>query len=196
MWSSIIILIQLLFVCLSSAANLPPSLQLISNTHPLSNSSYHYIQCLPRSNVTYPIYDSPLELEMTFGHNPILSWQAATFLRNVLIAIKPNAASHPYEYIPDGYYYYHEPRQLGALSVIPSLFKNFTWSDLYLVLHGLADYIVKAPHAHEMCVLINFRKGGLAGVIFFDWWTSDVPMRQQSIRVRDAGHRRLLKSDK
>ncbi|KAF6241402.1 hypothetical protein HO173_000112 [Letharia columbiana] len=195
MWSYIPILLQVFFTTLTSAATLPPSLQLISNANILSNGSEEYIRCLPRSNVTYPIYDSPLELAMTFGHRQFLSWQLTTFLQSVLIAIKPNAALHPHVYLPDGYYYYHEPRHLGAISVVPALFREFTWSDLYLVLHGLAEYIVTAPHAYEMCVEINFRAGGFAGVIFVDWWTSDVPTMRNPLRVRGAEHGPLLEPD-
>ena len=126
---------------------------------------------------------------MTFGHRPILSWQQSTFLRAVLIAIKPNASLYPYEYLPDNYYYYHEPGHLGAVIVVPSFYRNFTWSDLYLVLHSLAEYIVKAPSGYEMCVEINFKAGGLAGVIFLDWWTADVPTIREPLNVRDAENR-------
>ena len=195
MWSCITILLQVFFTFQTSAATLPPYLQPVGSTNFLSNGSEEYIKCLPRPNVTYPIYDSPLELAMTFGHRPILAWQLTTFLQSVLIAVKPNAAHHPNVYIPDGYYYYHEPHHLGAVSVVPALFRDFTWSDLYLVLHGLAEYIVTAPHAYEMCVEINFRQGGFAGVIFIDWWTSDVPTIRSSLRVRDAEISRSLDSD-
>ena len=191
-WFNITLLLQLSYPFLTSAATLSPYLLLTSNTKPFSNGSHRSVQCLARSNATYPVYDSPLELAMTFGHRPILSWQVTTFLEYVLIAIRPNAELHPDGYLPNGYYYYHEIRQLGAVSVIPSFFRNFTWSNLYLVLHALAEYIVTAPHAYEMCVEINFRKGGLAGVIFLDWWTPDVPTLPSSLRVRDAGNRHLL----
>lgn len=177
------------------AATLPPALQLISSPKPLSNGSHEHVQCLSIPNVTYPIVDSPLELAMTFGHRSFLSWQLTTFLQSVLIAIKPNAVRHPNVYIPDGYYHYHEPSHLGTVSVIPSFYKNFTWSDLYLVLHGLAEYVVTAPHAYEMCVEINFRRGGLAGVIFIEWWTPDVPMMRKSFHVRDVAKSRLFQSD-
>ena len=194
-WFHITVLSQFFVTLLVSAATLPPSLRLIStanlynSSHELvnwvsnlnpHNGSHKSVQCLARSNVTYPIYDSPLVLAMTLGHRPILSWQVTTFIEYVIIAIKGNAAKHPHEYMPDGYYYYHEQHRLGAISVIPSFYRNFTWSDLYLVLHGLAEYIVTAPRAYEMCVEINFKAGGLAGVIFLDWWTSDVPGTRDS----------------
>lgn len=194
MWFCLTLLLQV-FAFSSSAATLPPSLQLISNAIHLSNRSHEYVKCLPKPNVTYPIVDSPLELDMTFGHHQILSWQMTTFLQSILIAIKPNAAHHPNEHLPDGYYYYHEPRHLGTVIVVPSLYRQYTWSDLYLVLHGVAEYIVTAPHAYEMCIEINFREGGLAGVIFINWWTSDVPTVRNSLRVRDAGNRRLFEPD-
>ena len=194
-WSSLTILLQVYFTYLTSAATLPPSLQLVNNANLLSNGSSAYIQCLPRPNVTYPIYDSPLDLAMTFGHRPILSWQLTTFLRYVLISIKRNAADNPHAYLPDGYYYYHEPGHLGAVVVVPSFFHNFTWSDLYLVLHGLAEYVVTAPSAYEMCVEIIFRAGGLAGVIFIEWWTKDVPTIRNPLHVRDATNRHLLELD-
>ena len=193
--SSVILLLQVIFTFKTSAATIPPALQLMSSPTPLSNGSHEYVECSSRPNVTYPIFDSPLELAMTFGHRSFLSWQLIIFLQSVLIAIKPNAARHPNVYVPDGYYYYHEPRHLGSVSVVPSLFRNFTWSDLYLVLHGLAEYVVKAPHAYEMCVEINFREGGLAGVIFIGWWTSDAPTLENSLRIRDVGGRRLPKSN-
>ena len=188
MWFYIRTLVLLFFPCVTSAASLPPSLQPISNLKLLSNGSQHYIQCLPKSNVTYPIYDSPLDLAMTFGHRPILSWQVITFLEDVLASIRSRAAHHPHEYMPDGYFYYHVHDQLGTISVIPSFVRNFTWSDLYLVLHGLAEYVVAAPHAYEMCVEIVFRAGGLAGVIYFNWWTPDFGSRRHPVSARDAGH--------
>ena len=175
----------------TSAVSLPPALQLMSKVDLLSNGSHEYVKCISRPNVTYLIYDSPLELDMTFGHRSFLSWQLTTFLHTVLISITPNAVDHPNVYVPDGYYYYHEHGHLGTVIVVPSYFKNFTWSDLYLVLHGLAEYIVTAPHAYEMCVEINFRKGGLAGVIFINWWTPDVPTIRNSLRIRDAESRFL-----
>ena len=184
MWSQIILL-QIFFTLLTSAASLPPSLQLSSNANLLSNGSQDYIECRSRSNVTYPVFDSPLELAMTFGHRPILSWQLITFLQSVLISIKPNAARHPNVYIPDGYYYYHEPGHLGVVSVVPALFRKFTWANLYLVLHALGEYIVTAPHAYEMCVEINFKAGGFAGVIFITWWTPDVPTVRDSLSIGD-----------
>ena len=189
MLSNLILLLHIFFTLPISAAKLPPALQLTSTVGPLSNGSHEYVKCLSRPNVTHLIYDSPLELDMTFGHRPFLSWQLVTFLQTVLITIKPNAVDHPDVYLPDGYYYYHELGRLGSVIVVPSFFKNFTWSDLYLVLHGLAEYIVTAPHAYEMCIEINFRKGGLAGVIFIDWWTSDVPTIRNSLRIRDAASR-------
>ncbi|CAD6583901.1 MAG: hypothetical protein ASARMPREDX12_001482 [Alectoria sarmentosa] len=191
MWSYITLLLPIV-AQISSAATLPHSLQLINNASPFPNGSHEYVKCLPRPNVTYPIADSPLKLDMTFGHHSFLSWVLTTYLQSVLIAIKPNAAHHPGVYIPDGYYYYHEPRHLGAVTVVPALYRNFTWSDLYLVLHGLAEYVVTAPHAYEMCIEINFEHGGFAGVIFIDWWTSDVPKKPNSHRVRDAEHRRRV----
>ena len=194
-WSYASLLLPYFCSSLASAATLPPSLQLISNATLLSNSSHENVKCLPKPNATYLVYDSPLELAMTFGHRPILSWIVTTFLRYVLISIKPNAAKHPTEYIPDGYYHYHEPGLLGSVIVVPSFYNNFTWSDLYLVLHALAEYIVTAPHAYEMCVKINFREGGLAGVILLDWWTSDVPTNRNPLRMRDAGLRRLHELD-
>ena len=195
MWSYAASLLNFFCLYLASAANLLPSRPLTSNWHLLSNSSHEGVQCLPRPNATYPIYDSPLELAMTFGHQPILSWQASTFLQYVLIAIKPNAAKHPDQYIPDGFYVYHELGHLGKVFVVPSLYNDFTWSDLYLVLHALAEYIVKAPHAYEMCVKINFQRGGLAGVIFFDWWTSDGPKKPSPIRFLHARNLRLPQSE-
>ena len=188
-WCLIPVLLQILFTFLISAATLPPSLQLSSGANLISNGSLDYVTCRSKSNVTYPIYDSPLELAMTFGHRPILSWQLTTYLQYILIAIKGNADRHPNDYLPRGYYHYHEPGHLGAVSVVPSLFRNFTWANLYLVLHALAEYIVTAPHAYEMCVEINFRAGGFAGVIFLTWWTSDVP------HVPRLGNRRLLELD-
>lgn len=195
MRSYLTLLLHVVFAFSTSAATLPSALQPVSNIRLLSNGSNEYVKCLPRPNVTYPIYDSPLELAMTFGHRPVLSWQLTTFLQTILIAIKPNAAHHPNAHIPDGYYYYHEPHHLGTVIVVPPLFREFTWSDLYLVLHGLAEYIVTAPHAYEMCVEINFRGGGFAGAIFVDWWTSDVPTIRNSLRIRGVGNRRLLDLD-
>ena len=191
-WSCTALLLQVFCLRLTTAATLPPSLQLASSAHLLSNTSHESVECHARSNFTYPIYDSPLLLDMTFGHRPILSWEMTTFLEYVLIAIKSNAADHPHEYLPHGFFRYHEFGQLGAVTVIPSFYRNFTWSDLYLVLHGLAEYIVKAPRAYEMCVEINFRNGGLAGVIFLDWWTPDTPRTQRHRRVRDFGNHPLL----
>lgn len=189
MWSYLTLLLQV-FAVSSSTATLPPSLQLISNASHLSNGSHEYVKCRDRPNATYPIVDSPLELDMTFGHRQILSWQLTTFLQGILIAIKPNAARHPNVHLPEGYYYYHEPHHLGTVIVVPSFYRQFTWSDLYLVLHAVAEYVVTAPHAYEMCIEINFRGGGLGGVIFIDWWTPDVPTIRNSLRVRDARHHR------
>lgn len=194
-WSYATLLLQFFCPFITSAATLPSSLHLTREANLVSNGSHEFVKCLTRSNVTYLVYDSPLELAMTFGRGPILPWQVITFLEYVLIDIKPNAARHPHEYIPDGYYYYHELQQLGAISVVPSLYRKFTWSNLYLVVHALAEYIVAAPRAYEMCVEINFRDGGLAGVIFLEWWTPDVPPTPNSLRIRDAGNRRLLRSD-
>ena len=194
MWSYATILPQLFCPYLPSAATLPPSVHLTSNRDPLSNSSHEVVECLPRPSAIYPIYDSPLELAMTFGHHQILPCQVTTFLQYVLIDIKPNASKYPDEYVPRGFYFYHELGHLGKVSVISSFYNNFTWSDLYLVLHALAEYIVKAPHAYEMCIKINFRAGGLAGVIFLDWWTSDAPTKRSLIPVRDARNLRLLES--
>ena len=193
-WSYVTLLLQFFCPYLASATTLPPSTHVTGNRYLLSNSSHESVQCLPRPNATYPIYDSPLELVMTFGHHQILSWQVTTFLQYVLIDIKPNAAKHPHDYVPDGFYFYHKLGQLGKVSVIPSLYNSFTWSDLYLVLHALAEFIVKAPHAYEMCVKIDFRQGGLAGVIFFDWWTLDAPTKRDLIAVREARNLRLLDS--
>ncbi len=195
MLSHLMLLLPIIFTLPTSAVSLPPALQLMSRVDLLSNGSHEYVKCLSRPNITYLIYDSPLELDMTFGHRSFLTWQLTTFLQTVLIDIKPNAVHHPNVYLPDGYYYYHEHGHLGTVIVVPSYFKNFTWSDLYLVLHGLAEYIVTAPHAYEMCVEINFREGGLAGVIFIDWWTSDVPTIRNSLRDRDDGSRRLPETD-
>ena len=178
----------------TTASLLPPPFRLASNGTLLSNGTQKYVQCQPRSNVTYPIYDSPLELAITLGHQPIPSWQVFKFLEFLLIDIKSEVARHPGEYITGGYYYYHKPRQLGTVIVIPTLFRRFTWSDLFLVLHGLAEYISKAPQAYEMCVEINFKAGGLAGVIFFDWWTVEAPHERSAVSDRDIGNRRLLKS--
>ena len=194
MWSYATILLQVFCPYLASAATLPPSVHLTSNRNPLSNNSHEDVKCLPRPNATYPIYDSPLELAMTFGHHQILSWQVTTFLQYVLIDIKPNASRYPNDYVPRGFYFYHELGHLGKVSVIPSFYNHFTWSDLYLVLHALAEYIVKAPHAYEMCVKVDFRAGGLAGVIFLDWWTSDAPTKRSLIPVRDARNLRQLES--
>ena len=180
----VILLLNLFIVLPTSAATLPPAIQLISSPGSVSNGSHGYVTCLSTPNITYPIVDSPLDLDMTFGHRPILSWQLTVFLQSVLIDIKSNATHRPYEYISDGYYYHHEPGHLGTVSVIPSLFRKFTWSDLYLVLHGLAEYVVTAPHAYEMCVEINFRHGGLAGVIFIEWWTPYVPTVRKRLHAR------------
>ena len=159
MWSFATLLLQFSGPYLASAATLPPSIDLTSTRNLLSNNSHESVKCLSRPNATYPIYDSPLQLAMTFGHHQILAWQVTTFLQYALIDIKPNASKHPDEYVPRGFYIYHEPGHLGKVSVIPSFYNNFTWSDLYLVLHALAEYIVKAPHAYEMCVKIDFRDG-------------------------------------
>lgn len=194
-WSYATLLLQFFCPFITSAATLPSSLHLASEASLLSNGSQEFVKCLPRSNVTYPVYDSPLELAMTFGRRPILPWQVITFLETVLVDIKPNAARHPQEYIPHGFYYYHEFQQLGAIGVVPSLYRKFTWANLYLVLHALAEYIVAAPRAYEMCVEINFRNGGLAGAIFLEWWTPDVPTSRSSPRVRGAKNRRLLRLD-
>ena len=194
MWSYVTLLLHFFCPYLASAATLPPSLRLTSNRILLSNNSHENVKCLPRPNATYPIYDSPLALAMTFGHHPILSWTVTTFLRYVLIDITPNATKYPDQYVPTGFYFYHELGQLGKVSVIPSFYNNFTWSDLYLVLHALAEYIVKAPHAYEMCIKINFRQGGLAGVIFLDWWTPDAPTKKSLIPVHDPRHLRLSES--
>lgn len=194
-WSYSTLLLPFFCPFITSAATLPSSLHLTSEANLFSNGSQEFVQCLTRSNVTYRVYDSPLELAMTFGRRPILPWQVITFLEYVLIDIKPNASRHPEEYIPHGYYYYHELQHLGAISVIPSLFRRFTWANLYLVVHALAEYIVGAPRAYEMCVEINFRNGGLAGAIFLDWWTPDVPKSRYILRVRGAGNRRLLRLD-
>ena len=172
MWSYATLLLHYFCPYLASAAMLPPSINLTSSRNLLSNSSHEEVNCLPRPNATYPVYDSPLELAMTFGHHTILSWQVAKFLEYVLIDIKPNATKHPDDYVPRGFYIYHKRGQLGGVFVIPSFYNNFTWADLFLVLHALAEYIVKAPRAYEMCVKIDFREGGLAGVIFLDWWQS------------------------
>ena len=195
MWSYGTLLLQFFFPYLASAATVPPSIHLTSNKTSLSNNSHEDVKCLPRPNATYPIYDSPLELAMTFGHHPILSWTVTTFLRYVLIDITPNASRYPHQYIPTGFYFYHELGQRGKVSVIPSFYNHFTWSDLYLVLHALAEYLVKAPYAYEMCVKIDFQNGGLAGLIILDWWTSDVPTKQSLIPVRDARHLRLSELD-
>ena len=190
-----ILLLQAFFTLSTSAAILPPTLQLTSSATTLSNGSQEQVTCLPRPNITYPIIDSPLDLAMTFGHRSFLSWQLTTFLQYVLIDIKSNATLRPFEYLPDRYYHYHEPGQLGTVSVIPSFFRNFTWSDLYLVLHGLAEYVVTAPHAYEMCIEIIFRRGGLAGVIFLEWWTPDVPTTRKPLHIRGVGNLRPLQSD-
>lgn len=182
------ILLSNLFSILPTSATLPPALQLTSGTVSLSNGSHEQVTCLQTPNVTYPIAHSPLDLAITFGHRSFLSWQLTTFLQSVLIDIKSNATNRPNEYIPHGYYHYHEPGLLGTVSVIPSFFRNFTWSDLYLVLHGLAEYVVTAPHAYEMCVEINFRRGGLAGVIFIGWWTPDVPAMRKPLPARRIGN--------
>ena len=171
MWSYIIVLLPAFFTLPTSAATLRPSFAGISNPYILSNGSERYIQCLPKPNVTYPIYDSPLDLAITLGPRPFLSWQLVQFLRYVLIAINTNVTRHPEDHIPEGYYYYHEPHQLGSVSVVPVFTRGFTWSDLYIVLHGLEEYAVAAPHAHEMCAEIIFRHGGFAGVLFLNWWT-------------------------
>ena len=194
MWSYITVLLPTFFTLPTSAATLPPSLQLISNANILSNGSERYIQCLPKSNVTYPIYDSPLELAITLGPRPFLSWQLVNFLKYVLIAIKKNASQHPEDYIPKGYYYYHVPHQLGSVSVVPAFIRPFTWSDLYIVLNGLLEYAVAAPHAYEMCAEIVFRAGGLAGVIFLNWWTSEPSTSGKYIGVRDTGNRHQFDS--
>ena len=194
MWLYVTLLLQFFCPHLASAATLPRSIQLTSSRNLLSNSSHEIVECLSKPNATYPIYDTPLELAMTFGHHQILSWQVTTFLQYVLIDIKPNATKYPDDYIPTGFYFYHEPGHLGKVSVIPSFYTSFTWSDLYLVLHALAEYIVKAPRAYEMCVKINFRQGGLAGVMFLDWWTSDAPTKRSLIPLRDARYFGLLES--
>ena len=132
---------------------------------------------------------------MTFGHRPILPWEVITFLKYALIAIEPNAARHPHSYIPNDNYIYHRPHELGAVSVLPSPYKRFTWSDLYLVVHALAEYIVASPRAYEMCVEIRFHKGGSAGLMFLEWWTWDVPTIRSSPHDRQARDRRLIGSD-
>ena len=192
MWSYITVLLPALFTFPTSAATLPPSLHLISNANILSNGSERFVHCLAKPNATYPIYDSPLELAITLGPRPFLSWQLANFLEYVLIAIKTDAAQHPKDHIPEGYYYYHKPNQLGAVTVVPAFTRPFTWSDLYLVLHGLAEYAVTAPNAYEMCVEIIFRTGGFAGVIFLNWWIPDSSTSGKYIGVREAGNRRHL----
>ena len=63
------------------------------------------------------------------------------------------------------------------------------------MLHGLAEYVVTASHAYEMCVEINFRQGGLAGLIFIEWWTPDVPAMRKPLHIRGVGNPRLLQSD-
>ena len=173
MWSYITILLPALFTCPTSATYLPPSLHPFSNANILSNGSERYIHCLPKPNVTYPIYDSPLDLAITLGPRPFLQWQLVSFLKYVLIAINPDVKRHGKDQIPEGYYYYHKPHQLGSVSVVPAFTRPFTWEDLYIVLHGLEEYAVAAPHAYEMCVEIIFRNGGFAGVIFLNWWTSE-----------------------
>ena len=192
MWSYIVVLLTAFFTFPTSATTLSPSLQIISNASNLSNGSERYIQCLPKPNVTYPVYDSPLELAITFGHRPFLSWLLTDFLKYVLIAIKTNATRHPHDHIPEGYYYYHEPHQFGTVSVVPAFTRPFTWSDLYLVLNALKEYAVAAPHAYEMCVEIIFRNGGFAGVIFLNWWTSGPLTGSKYIDVRDAGNRHQI----
>ena len=172
MWSYITVLLSA-FSTFQAAATLRPSLHSISNASILSNGSERYIQCLPKPNVTYPIYDSPLELAITLGPRPFLSWQLVNFLKYVLIAINTNVTRHGKDHIPEGYYYYHKPHQLGSASVVPAFTRPFSWEDLYLVLHGLEEYAVAAAHAHEMCAEIIFRRGGFAGVIFLNWWTSE-----------------------
>ena len=171
MWSYIIVLLPAFFTLPTSAATLRPSFAGISNPYILSNGSERYIQCLPKPNVTYPIYDSPLDLAITLGPRPFLSWQLVQFLRYVLIAINTNVTRHPEDHIPEGYYYYHEPHQLGSVSVVTVFTRGFTWADFYILLHALEEYAVAAPHAHEMCAEIIFRHGGFAGVLFLNWWT-------------------------
>ena len=192
-WFSVTILFSVFSPFLTSAFTLPALSHSSSNSGPFSNDSQKYIQCLPKSNVTHAVYDSPLELAITLGRRPIPPWQATLFLETVLVSIKTNASVRPFEYIPDDYYYYHKHDERGAISVIPSFVRDFTWSDLYLVLHGLAEYVVAAPHAYEMCVEIVFRTGGLAGVIYFNWWMPFSGLMGLSL-PRDAGNLRLLGS--